>query len=202
MNMKLIPLAIAILGATSVQAADPATDVGGGRVDFFGKVTDVSCTVSIDGQGNNADVYLAPVSLSTVKGATNFATFMNPTSFNIDVTNCAPADGDDSGTAPTSQVTWSGGNLLTGGAAGSEGFLANTEQSGAQAVHLALSTSSSATLTDNKIVPATSGQKTVTGTDISNGKRFTYYVGYVTSANNEATAGVVNSYATYEISYE
>lgn len=199
MKKIFFPLAIALFGVTSAQAATP--DVGGGRIDFFGKVTDVSCTVSIDGQGSNANVYLAPVTLTEVKGATNYESFLKPTSFNIDVTNCTPADAE-TGAAPTTEVTWSGGNLLTNGTAGTAGFLANSEQNGASNVHLALSTSNAATLTDNKIVPTDANQTKVTGVAIADGARYTYYVGYVTSAKDTATPGVVNSYATYEIAYQ
>lgn len=199
MKKVFLPLTIALFGITSAQAATP--NAGGGRIDFFGKVTDVSCTISVDGQGSNANVYLAPVTLTEVKGATNFESFLKPTSFNIDVTNCTSADGDTEAT-PTTEVTWSGGNLLTNGTAATTGFLANSEQNGASNVHLALSTSNTATLTDNKIVPTDANQTKVTGVTIADGARYTYYVGYVTSDKDTATAGVVNSYATYEIAYQ
>ncbi|OBU04267.1 fimbrial protein [Morganella psychrotolerans] len=203
--MKKLIIASAVVAAFGFSMANAAsTNVGGGQVDFFGKVTDVSCTISVDGQASDANVRLAPVSLAEVRAAAAH-TYLKAKPFIIDVSNCLAVDQPviTNGTALTADklgINWVGGNLLQNAALAQAGYLANTDVTGAKDIQLALSTNTSL---NGKIIPGAVSQRKVTPVVdlVRNSAQFTYYVGYATATPATVTTGAVHSYATYEIVY-
>lgn len=188
-KVLLTAIAATVLGFTTANAA---TSVGGGQVNFNGKVMDVSCNVSVDGQGSDATVYLAPISLNEVKKG-GADTILKPKTFTISISECAQgenaiADGEKLG------VRWTGGNL----AANTSGSLANTLSTGAKNIQLALSIDGMA---NKKIFPGDNEQPKTKGSTVDGNTLFTYYVGYITSTPDSVSAGEIQSYATYEITY-
>lgn len=170
------------------------------RLIFFGTVNDVLCSISVDGQGSDANVYLAPVSISEVKTATP-DTLLKPKSFIIDVSNCQAASSSEGGDTPSINVKWIGGNMAS---ENGYGYLINSEgDAGAKNIQFALATDSDSTL-KNKIIPGSESQPQSKSdlTALTDGSRFTYYVGYVTQSPESVTVGKLKSYATYEVTYE
>jgi type 1 fimbria pilin len=126
-------------------------------VDFAGRVTDISCSVALNG-GNNAgsgSVWLAPVSLAEVhdRGA---GAFMKPQPFTLELSNCQLRH--DGGAADKDEirlvnVRWVDG--FTVNAVGNEnaGYLRNTRADGASHIFLALSTNDNNTLDKSNKIP-------------------------------------------------
>lgn len=188
---------VAIFSASMAHAE--STSVGGGRVSFYGAATNVSCTISVDGQESDASVYLSPISLSEIKAAD---VYLKPKAFTIDVSDCDSTE--QTNTANTISVSWTSGNSLIDN---NSGYLANTNTTiGAENIQFALSTGLNLDM-DKKIIPGDSNQPKSNGVIITskggnNLSRFTYYVGYVTSEPTKVTAGQVSSYATYQVNYD
>ena len=206
-SIRLIQLAL-MSGMLIVSSAwGFETNYDRGRVDFAGRVTDISCSVALNG-GNNAgsgSVWLAPLSLAEVqdRGA---GALMKPQSFTLELSNCQLRhDGGaaDSHEIRSVNVRWVDGFMLTAVANENAGYLANTLPDGARNIYLALSTNDNNTLDkSNKIVPADAQQNRVSMVEKSvNGGVFTYYIGYVSSAPLQATSGPITSWATWELVY-
>ncbi|MDU1426619.1 type 1 fimbrial protein [Klebsiella grimontii] len=183
------------------------TNYDRGRVDFAGQVTDISCSVALNG-GNNAgsgSVWLAPVSLAEVheRGA---GAFMKPQPFTLEISNCQLRH--DGGAADKNaihlvNVRWVDGFTVNAVSNENAGYLRNTRADGASHIFLALSTNDNNTLDkSNKIVPADPLQNRVPLVEKAvDGGVFTYYIGYVTPAPEKATSGPLTSWATWELVY-
>lgn len=204
---RIITLAVASGMLVASSAYGFMTNDEHGRVEFVGKVTDISCSVALNG-GNNAgsgNVWLAPVSLAEVhdRGA---GAFMKPQPFTLELSNCQLRhDGGaaDKNAIRSVNVRWVAG--FTRNDVGNEdaGYLANTLPDGARNIYLALSTNDNNTLDKrNKIVPADPEQNQVSIMENAvNGGVFTYYIGYVTPTPEKATSGPLTSWATWELVY-
>lgn len=184
------------------------TNYDQGRVDFAGRVTDISCSVSLNG-GNNAgsgSVWLAPVSLAEVhdRGA---GAYMKPQPFTLSLSNCQLRHGGGRGADQDEvrrvSVRWVDGFVVNDVTNENAGYLANTLPDGAQNIYLALSVNDSNTLDkSNKIVPGDPLQNQVSIRDKAvNGGVFIYYIGYVTATPLRATSGPITSWATWELIY-
>ena len=206
-SKRLIQLAL----ISGMLIASPAsafeTNYDRGRVDFAGRVTDISCSVALNG-GNNAgsgSVWLAPVSLAEVhdRGA---GAFMKPQPFTLELSNCQLRH--DGGAADKDEirlvnVRWVDGFTINAVGNENAGYLRNTRADGASHIFLALSTNDNNTLDkSNKIVPADPLQNRVPLVEKAvDGGVFTYYIGYVTPAPEKATSGPLTSWATWELVY-
>lgn len=188
-------------------AAGFMTNYDNGRVDFAGRVTDISCSVALNG-GHNAgsgSVWLAPVSLAEVhdRGA---GAFMKVQPFTLELSNCQLRH--DGGAADQSEVRavnvrWIDGFMVNTVNNENAGYLANTLPDGARNIYLALSINDNNTLDkSNKIVPADPLQNRVQIKEKAvDGGVFTYYIGYVSPAPEKATSGPMTSWATWELVY-
>ena len=188
-STRLIQLALISGTLIASSAWGFETNYDRGRVDFAGRVTDISCSVALNG-GNNAgsgSVWLAPVSLAEVhdRGA---GAFMKPQPFTLELSNC--------------QLRIDG-FMVNSVSNENAGYLANTRADGASHIFLALSTNDNNTLDkSNKIVPADPQQNRVPLVEKAvDGGIFTYYIGYVTPAPEKATSGPLTSWATWELVY-
>ena len=206
-SKRLIQLAL----ISGMLIASPAsafeTNYDRGRVDFAGRVTDISCSVALNG-GNNAgsgSVWLAPVSLAEVheRGA---GAFMKPQPFTLEISNCQLRHGGgaaDKNAIHLVNVRWVDGFTVNAVSNENAGYLRNTRADGASHIFLALSTNDNNTLDkSNKIVPADPLQNRVPLVEKAvDGGVFTYYIGYVTPSPEKATSGPLTSWATWELVY-
>ena len=206
-SKRLIQLAL----ISGMLIASPAsafeTNYDRGRVDFAGRVTDISCSVALKGANNagSGSVWLAPVSLAEVheRGA---GAFMKPQPFTLEISNCQLRHGGgaaDKNAIHLVNVRWVDGFTVNAVSNENAGYLRNTRADGASHIFLALSTNDNNTLDkSNKIVPADPLQNRVPLVEKAvDGGVFTYYIGYVTPAPEKATSGPLTSWATWELVY-
>ncbi|HEM8214847.1 TPA: type 1 fimbrial protein [Providencia stuartii] len=181
------------------------TNYDEGKVSFAGKVVDVSCVVSVNDQGSDANIYLAPISLMEIHNSEGGA-YLKSKMFTIKLSQCQSVEHNgevvDADLNKIS-VTWADGYLVPKTNFETAGLLKNMLVDGAKNINFALSINNNTILdADNKIIPADPQQLKVTP-KVSDNKDaiFQYYIGYTAEKASDVTTGLMASYATYEIQY-
>lgn len=193
MKMKKTILGLSLLAAMGASSAYAEST---GTITFNGELTDTTCNVNIEGQGNNATVTLPTVSVNELAepGATT-----GRTSFNMALTDCqvaADENGDATGPSKVSAFFQPGDTVDL-----STGRLLNQTADGATNVDLQLLDASNAYAAIN--VGNTSQVNDTAYVDIdtaSGTAEIPYAVEYY--ATDKTTAGKVTSSVVYNLQYK
>ncbi|EKT58282.1 fimbrial protein [Providencia sneebia] len=181
------------------------TNYDEGKINFSGKVVDVSCAISVNDQGSDASIYLAPISLFEIHNSEGGA-YLKSQMFTIKLSQCQSITYKGNrvdGNLNNISVGWSDGYLVTKTNFETTGLLKNMLADGAKNINFALAINDKSILdANNKIIPAGPNQlKVIPITSDNNDVIFQYYIGYVAQKTSEVTTGLMASYATYEINY-
>lgn len=205
MNIVKIILIAGSFSLFSVLAASPTHDEG--RVDFQGRVRDVSCSIALNGSNNSGSgiIWLDPVSLTDVQqqGA---GTFIKPQAITFELSKCQLVYGDKSmaeSLLPMVSVRWINGGSTPKIHGKKNEYLENILPNGARHIHLALAINDGKKLgARNKIIPEDPLQNLVKMQEKNeDAGLFTYYIGYVTQEPHLVTSGPISSLATLVLLY-
>lgn len=188
--MKKLFLASCVSGmlfmSVTAQAADQTA--AGGKITFNGALTDNTCKVNVDGQGNDATVTLPTISVNQLAGAAG--NVAGRTGFNIQLTECT-------GTALKGAQAYFEENSATVDL--TTGRLKNTAVSGAKNTTLQLLDASNV---DEVINVGNTNQLTKTAyVDITAGSATLPYAVQYYAETATPEQGTVSSYVFYSIAY-
>ena len=179
--------AIASLGVVSSSALADSTNSG--TINFSGALTDATCEIDINGQGNNATITLPTVSANLLSKAGDFT---GRTPFNMDVKNCQSTT--TAGIKKVAAYFRPGTQIDT-----TTGYLKNASGSATNVALRLIDFSGSF----NPINVGSSSQvsgNTYFDIDANGAARLPYAIEYI--ATGTATAGTVASYVVYNLQYK
>lgn len=200
--LKLSILSVVIFGITQAYAAGPgpaaaaaaAAAANGGTINFTGKITDVSCTVKLNGQSSTGSVTLPTVSQSNLAKADDVAGL---TPFTVSLENCTQNGAALTGTSSKASVFFEPGATVNP----TTGTLINTSHSPTAATNVDLQVLEGPAFTKlvnvgdwTQVTNNTSTQINTTGIT-----KLPYAVRY--HALGTATAGEITSSVVYDINY-
>ncbi|HCI6023026.1 TPA: type 1 fimbrial protein [Klebsiella quasipneumoniae subsp. quasipneumoniae] len=196
LSIKKKVISIAVVSAISTlsfsaSAAQSAT-ANGGTINFTGKVTDVTCTVKLNGGTNSGTVALPPVSTASLAKAGDIA---GTTAFTVSLDNCKSA-GATINAGKTAAVFFEAGADVDS----ATGLLLNHKSGGADKVALELVDNSN--VSHNAIIAGDAAQQsknTKINIDPQGSTILPYAVRY--HATGVATAGDVESSVVYSVMY-
>ncbi len=192
-SIKKKSISIAVVSVISAFSfAANAANVNGGTINFTGKVTDVTCTVKLNGGTNSGTVALPPVSTASLAKAGDTA---GTTAFTVSLDNCKSA-GAAVSAGKTAAVFFEAGADVDS----ATGLLLNHKSGGADKVALELVDNSNSS--HNAIIAGDAAQQTK-NTKVSIDPQGTTVLPYAVRyhATGVSTAGDVESSVVYSVMY-
>lgn len=191
MKKLFIAPALALLSLAIAQQS-LASD---GTINFNGQVTDVTCTIKVNGGTSNATITLPTVAASALSSGVGATAGDTP--FSINLSGCSTADSGTEAQPKGIAVYFE----PAGGSVNPAGRLDNTDITGPGNVNIALYKASAPTLPLFLGTAPTAADTNISGADPSGAAEVKYVAKYYNANGSPAVPGAVAAHVVYSIVY-